>query len=65
MKHVAIAAAFGAYWSYLAIIRHNALNTNAFDLGYVTQTLWYTAHGQPFRFTTLEGVHFSVEQTLD
>ncbi len=56
---------FAAMWAYLAIERHAALKTNAFDLGYVTQTLWYTAHGQPFRFTTLEGVPFSPEGTLD
>jgi len=60
---IAVLVAVG--WSHLAIARHQGLATNAFDLGYVTQTLWYTVHGQPFRFTTIEEVPFSPEGVLD
>src|SRR5215217_2133813 len=45
----------------LAVARHDGLRTNAFDLGYVTQTLWNTAHGQPYRLTVLEGAPFAPE----
>src|SRR6185437_16866799 len=34
---------------------------NAFDLGYVSQALWYDAHGEPFRFTTIQGVSALLE----
>ena len=37
------------------------LQTNAFDLGYVSQALWYDAHGEPFRFTTIQGVSALLE----
>jgi uncharacterized membrane protein len=43
----------------LAVARHDDLRTNAFDLGYVSNALWHTAHGAPFRFTTLEGATFA------
>jgi hypothetical protein len=45
----------------LAVARHDDLRTNAFDLGYVAQTLWNTAHGQPYRLTVLEGAPFAPE----
>lgn len=41
--------------------RHEDLRTNAFDLGYLSQTLWSTAHGEPFRLTVLEGATFQPE----
>ncbi len=37
------------------------MRTNAFDLGYVTQTLWNTGQGRLFRFSTLDGVAFRPE----
>ena len=52
-------------WAWLAIARHDSFGSNAFDLGYVTQTLWNTANGHPFRFTTLEGVPFSPDDIFD
>ena len=52
-------------WAWLAIARHESFGSNAFDLGYVTQTLWNTANGHPFRFTTLEGVPFSPDDIFD
>ncbi|HEY8692540.1 MAG TPA: DUF2079 domain-containing protein [Chloroflexota bacterium] len=45
----------------LAVSRHMNLQTNAFDLGYVSQALWYDAHGEPFRFTTIQGVSALLE----
>ena len=52
-------------WAWLAIARHESFGSNAFDLGYITQTLWNTANGDPFRFTTLEGVPFSPDDIFD
>ena len=49
------------YVGHLAAFRHESLRTNAFDLGYVSQTLWNTGQGQLFRFTTLDGVGFRPE----
>ncbi len=62
---LAAAVLWAATFSYLAIARHDAFESNAFDLGYVTQTLWNTVHGEPFVFTTVDGVPFSPEGTLD
>jgi uncharacterized membrane protein len=62
---VAAALVWATILSYLAIARHDAFDSNAFDLGYVTQTLWNTAHGRPFVFTTVDGLPFSPEGTLD
>jgi uncharacterized membrane protein len=45
----------------LAVARHDNLSTNAFDLGYISQTLWSTAHGQPYRMATIEGATFEPE----
>jgi uncharacterized membrane protein len=45
----------------LAVARHDGLRTNAFDLGYIAQTLWNTGHGQPYRLTVLEGARFAPE----
>jgi uncharacterized membrane protein len=66
MRVVIVAAALWATgFSLFAIARHEAFQTNAFDLGYVTQMLWSTIHGQPFVFTTLDGVPFSPEGAFD
>jgi uncharacterized membrane protein len=43
------------YFTWLALCRHAALQTNALDLGYTAQVLWNTAHGRPFQFSTLTG----------
>src|SRR5581483_3138850 len=45
----------------LAVNRHEQLQTNAFDLGYVSQAIWYDAHGEPFRFTTVQGISTLLE----
>lgn len=38
-----------------------ALQTNAFDLGYVSQAVWNDAHGRLFRFSTAQGVNAVLE----
>jgi uncharacterized membrane protein len=50
-----------AFVGSLAAARHDNLRTNAFDLGYISQTLWNTGHGEPFRLTVLEGATFRPE----
>jgi uncharacterized membrane protein len=45
--------------SYLSLARHAAHQTNALDLGYYSNTLWNTLHGQPFRFTTYHDAAFA------
>ena len=42
-------------FSWLSVLRHEAFQSNAMDLGYTDQVLWNTIHGRFFRFTTLEG----------
>jgi len=52
-------------FSYLSIAQHESLHTHAFDLGYLDQVVWNTAHGRPFvhSFSTKPpnflGAHFS------
>jgi uncharacterized membrane protein len=43
------------FFSTLTITRHNALQTNAYDLGNADQAVWNTARGQPLAFTNWEG----------
>ena len=57
----AAAIAWAVFTGLLAVGRHLNLQTNAFDLGYVSQALWYDAHGEPFRFTTIQGVSALLE----
>ena len=35
--------------------RHEALHSNALDLGYTDQAVWNTLHGRPLQFSTLDG----------
>ncbi|MFI5266046.1 MAG: DUF2079 domain-containing protein [Chloroflexota bacterium] len=55
------ALVWAIFTGLLAVGRHMNLQTNAFDLGYVSQALWYDAHGEPFRFTTIQGVSALLE----
>jgi uncharacterized membrane protein len=57
----AMAVVWAVFTGQLAVLRHMNLQTNAFDLGYVSQALWYDAHGEPFRFTTAQGVNAVLE----
>src|SRR5262249_24217446 len=67
MTRIVVAGAllWAVAFSSLAIARHDAFESNAFDLGYVTQTLWNTAHGPPFVFTPVDGLPLSPEGALD
>lgn len=56
-----LALGWAAFVGSLAVARHENLRTNAFDLGYIGQALWNTAHGEPFRLTVLEGAAFRPE----
>src|SRR5579883_82217 len=63
---VLVAAVVAAVmWTKLDITRHLAFETNALDLGYETQTLWNTAHGRPFLFSTFDGLPYTPDITLD
>src|SRR5205085_11777076 len=58
---LALAVGWTAFVGSLAVARDDNLRTNAFDLGYISQALWNTAHGEPFRLTVLEGATFRPE----
>ena len=45
-----------AYFGSLTILKHNAFQTTAFDLGNVDQAVWNTRHGRPFAMTNIEGL---------
>jgi uncharacterized membrane protein len=56
---VAAAAAFGAGFAALSVLRHRAFATGRFDLGNMVQAVWWTAHGHPLRMTNLHGEQIS------
>jgi uncharacterized membrane protein len=45
-----------AFFSALAVARHEAFETLAFDLGNYDQAVWNTIHGRLLRYTNVEGV---------
>jgi uncharacterized membrane protein len=45
---------FAAGFSWLAVLRHLAFQSHAFDLGNMDQAVWATLHGMPLRFTDME-----------
>ena len=45
-----------AYFGSLTVLKHNAFQTTAFDLGNVDQAVWNTRHGRPFAMTNIEGL---------
>lgn len=55
---ILFAALYAITLCWLSFARHAAHQTNALDLGYYSNTLWNTAHGQPFRFTTYHDANF-------
>jgi uncharacterized membrane protein len=55
----AAAAAFGAGYAALSVLRQRAFATGRFDLGNMVQAVWWTAHGHPLRMTNLHGVQIS------
>jgi uncharacterized membrane protein len=56
---VAAAAAFGAGYAALSVLRYRAFATGRFDLGNMVQAVWWTAHGHPLRMTNLHGEQIS------
>ncbi len=56
--------AYAVWFGVLAIVRHQALATNALDLGYYDQTLWNTSNGAWFRFTTFQYASFGLDIDL-
>jgi uncharacterized membrane protein len=52
-----LCCAFAALFSWLAVARHLAFQSHAFDLGNVDQALWSTVHGHPLRFTDMQVGH--------
>jgi len=47
--------AFAVFFSYLAVMKHEGLQSKGFDLGNFDQAIWNTAHGRPFEFTNWQG----------
>ncbi len=45
-----------AFFSALAVARHDAFETLTFDLGNHDQAIWNTIHGRPFHFTNMTGL---------
>jgi uncharacterized membrane protein len=56
---IAVWALIGVYilfFGTLTILKHDAFQTTAFDLGNVDQAVWNTRHGRPFAMTNIEGL---------
>jgi uncharacterized membrane protein len=53
------AAAYGAGYAALSVLRQRAFATGRFDLGNMVQAVWWTAHGHPLRMTNLHGDQIS------
>ena len=54
-----------AVFSALAVARHDAFETLAFDLGNYDQAVWNTAHGRLLRFTNVEGLTIRLAQHVE
>ncbi|MGH2442940.1 MAG: DUF2079 domain-containing protein, partial [Chloroflexota bacterium] len=52
-----IAVAFAVLFSWLAVARHQAFQSHAFDLGNMDQAVWNTLHGHLLRFTDMQVGH--------
>jgi uncharacterized membrane protein len=48
--------AYVAFFGLLTVLKHNAFQTTAFDLGNVDQAVWNTRHGRPLAMTNIEGL---------
>src|SRR3954453_9422048 len=57
-----LGAGFGLGWR--AVQRHQALLTNAEDLGFTDQVLWNFLRGQFFRFSTYRDAEFTIDIDL-
>ncbi|MDW8099285.1 MAG: DUF2079 domain-containing protein [Anaerolineae bacterium] len=52
---LALVLAYAAWFGYLAVLRHETLNSRGYDLGNVDQAIWNTAHGRILQFTNWIG----------
>jgi uncharacterized membrane protein len=50
----AMTMAYALTFSWLAVLRHQAFQSHAFDLGNMDQAVWATLHGMPLRFTDMQ-----------
>src|SRR5687768_16308170 len=57
-----LAAGIGLGWR--SVVRHEALLTNAEDLGFTDQIIWNFLRGQAFRFTTYQQADFETDIDL-
>ena len=58
-------AAYVALFGWLSLARHATFNTHALDLGYTVNTVWNTAHGRPFYFSTYQQAEFELDIPLE
>jgi uncharacterized membrane protein len=49
-------ALYAGFFAWLSVVRHEALESNAMDLGYTDQVVWNTLHGRFYRFSTFQNV---------
>jgi uncharacterized membrane protein len=52
----ALIVAYIAFFGSLTILKHDAFQTTAYDLGNVDQAVWNTRHGRPLAMTNIEGL---------
>ena len=64
MVTVLLVLAVGLGLGWRAVQRHDALLSNAEDLGFTDQILWNFLHGQFFRFTTYQNAEFATDINL-
>jgi uncharacterized membrane protein len=50
-----LALVYAVWFSHLAVLRHETLNSRGYDLGNVDQAIWNTAHGRILQFTNWIG----------
>src|SRR5207248_4155862 len=55
----------GCELGWRAVERHQALLTNAEDLGFTDQVIWNFLHGQFYRFSTYQDAEFSTDIDLE
>jgi len=52
----ALIVAYAVFFGPLTVLKHDAFQTTAFDLGNVDQAVWNTRHGRPWAMTNIEGL---------
>ncbi len=52
----ALILAYIAFFGTWTVLKHQAFQTTAFDLGNVDQAVWNTRHGRPLAMTNIEGL---------